>query len=169
VPPDIAGDGPRVLERSEMADVVVSDQLSSGQGLGERWSHSRRVRARFVVSDRYGDGSREVRDRAEFDVATVLEHRGFDLGKTLQADPAIRRVGETVVDVASEKAGVDLVERWPAGVSVQNLGARFELDAPASCGIAHHVLAFRGEVVGEDDRLEEEQRGEQLRHVSFGE
>ena len=167
--PDVSSDGPGILQRTEVTDVFVPDQTSSDKGLGERWSHARRVRTRLVVTDSYDDGGREVLDGAEFDIATILEHLGFYLGKAFQTDGAVRLVGEAVVDIAGEEAGMDLVERRPAGVSVQDLGTRLELDAPPPRGIAHHVLAFGGEVVGKDDWFEQEERGEQPRHVSFGE
>ena len=168
MPPDVSSDGPRVLQRAEVTDVFVPDQFSPEKGFGERWSHARRVGTGLVVPDGYNDGSREVLDDAEFDIATVLEHLGFYLGKTLQTNSSVRLLGEAVVDIVGEEAGAHLVERRPAGVSVQDLGTRLELDAPAPRGIAHHVLAFGGEVVGEDDRFEQEERGEQPWHVSLG-
>ena len=54
--PDVSSDGPRVLERTEVTDVLVADQLSSDKGFGQRWSHPRRVRTWLVVPDSYGDG-----------------------------------------------------------------------------------------------------------------
>src|SRR3954471_19176664 len=137
--------------------MFVPTQGRTRKRLRQRRAHAGFVDALSVAPDR-DDGRRtETLSVFEDREPSELEHRRLDLGRALQANLAVVILAKSVLHVRSERAGLDLIERWLRRVSEHHLRARLEGVTAAPRPLGEDVLVgdllTHGVAFGAHDRL----------------
>src|SRR5699024_10565520 len=116
---DVVGDEVRILEGTEMPEMIEFAELTMGEHLRGEAAEVGRAGGRVTPSDGEHDGDVDVGHVGGEGFGGGLERGGLVLGAAAEAHGSLGIVDESVLDVVPEGVGAKDAERGTAGEAVK--------------------------------------------------